>query len=156
MQNFACGLLGFNQYGLLSSIRRVINPRFDLTSPLISGLFYLAPGAGFLMGSTIGGRVSDHTVKRYMRKRNGLRLPQDRLKSSLPAIFLVLPAGTLVFGWSLQREAGGMALPIVSSFCEGLGLMWSFSGLNTYSAGEFVDAFWGGLKRRAVVWIVLC
>ncbi|KAK6222560.1 major facilitator superfamily transporter [Colletotrichum tabaci] len=132
--NFACGLLGFNQYGLLSSIRRVINPRFDLTSPLISGLFYLAPGAGFLMGSTIGGRVSDHTVKRYMRKRNGLRLPQDRLKSSLPAIFLVLPAGTLVFGWSLQREAGGMALPIVSSFCEGLGLMWSFSGLNTYSA----------------------
>ncbi|GKT57895.1 major facilitator superfamily transporter [Colletotrichum tofieldiae] len=134
--NFACGLLGFNQYGLLSSIRRVINPRFDLSSPLISGLFYLAPGAGFLMGSTIGGRVSDHTVKRYIRKRNGLRLPQDRLKSSLPAIFLVLPAGTLIFGWSLQKEVGGMALPIISSFFQGLGLMWSFSGLNTYSAGR--------------------
>ncbi|KAK2049729.1 major facilitator superfamily transporter [Colletotrichum somersetense] len=132
--NFACGLLGFNQYGLLSSIRRVINPRFNLTSPLISGLFYLAPGAGFLIGSTIGGRISDHTVKRYIRKRNGLRLPQDRLNSSLPAIFIVLPAGTLIFGWSLQKEVGGVALPVISSFFQGLGLMWSFSGLNTYSA----------------------
>ncbi|TDZ17081.1 Efflux pump rdc3 [Colletotrichum orbiculare MAFF 240422] len=132
--NITCGLLGFNQYGLLSSVRRVINPRFDLTSPLISGLFYLAPGAGFLMGSTIGGRLSDHTVKRYIRKRNGLRLPQDRLKSSLPAIFVLLPLGTLVYGWSVQQELGGMALPIVSSFCQGFGLMWSFSGLNTYSA----------------------
>ncbi|GKT46353.1 efflux pump rdc3 [Colletotrichum spaethianum] len=143
--NFACGLLGFNQYGLLSSIRRVINPRFDLTSPLISGLFYLAPGAGFLMGSTIGGRVSDHTVKRYIRKRNGLRLPQDRLKSSLPAIFIVLPAGTLIFGWSLQKEVGGMALPIISSFFQGLGLMWSFSGLNTYSAEALPE------RRTAVI-----
>ncbi|OLN85267.1 Dityrosine transporter 1-like protein 3 [Colletotrichum chlorophyti] len=132
--NFACGLLAFNQYGLLSSVRRVINPRFELTSPLISGLFYLAPGAGFLMGSTVGGRISDHTVKRYMRKRNGLRLPQDRLNSSLPAIFLILPIGTLIYGWSVQKEAGGMPLPIVSSFFQGLGLMWSFSGLNTYSA----------------------
>ncbi|KAF9870953.1 major facilitator superfamily transporter [Colletotrichum karsti] len=132
--NITCGLLGFNQYGLLSSVRRVINPRFDLTSPLISGLFYLAPGAGFLMGSTLGGRLSDHTVKRYMRKRNGLRLPQDRLNSSLPAIFIILPAGTLIYGWSVQKEVGGMALPIVSSFFQGLGLMWSFSGLNTYSA----------------------
>lgn len=89
------------------------------------------------MGSTLGGRVSDHTVKRYIRKRNGLRVPQDRLNSSLPAIFLVLPAGTLIYGWSVQKEVGGMALPIVGAFIQGLGLMWSFSGLNTYSAGEF-------------------
>ncbi|KXH34003.1 major facilitator superfamily transporter [Colletotrichum simmondsii] len=143
--NFACGLLGFNQYGLLSSIRRVINPRFGLTTPLISGLFYLAPGAGFLMGSTIGGRVSDHTVKRYIRKRNGLRLPQDRLKSSLPAIFFVLPAGTLIYGWSVQKEVGGIALPIISCFFEGLGLMWSFSGLNTYSAEAMPE------RRTAVI-----
>ncbi|KAL0941954.1 major facilitator superfamily transporter [Colletotrichum truncatum] len=132
--NITCGLLGFNQYGLLSSVRRVINPRFGLTSPLISGLFYLAPGAGFLLGSTLGGRLSDHTVKRYIRKRNGLRLPQDRLRSSLPAVFIILPLGTLLYGWSVQKELGGMALPIVSSFIQGLGLMWSFSGLNTYSA----------------------
>ncbi|CAM1501484.1 Fc.00g034680.m01.CDS01 [Cosmosporella sp. VM-42] len=134
LANLTCGLLSFNQYGLLSSVRRVINPRFNLTSPLSSGLFYLAPGAGFLIGSTIGGKLSDQTVKRYIRKRNGLRLPEDRLNSSLPAILVVLPLGTLLYGWSVQNRLGGMALPIVSSFAQGVGLMASFSGLNTFSA----------------------
>ncbi|KAF7561860.1 hypothetical protein G7046_g2288 [Stylonectria norvegica] len=134
LANVACGFLGFNQYGLLSSVRRVINPRFHLTSPLSSGLFYLAPGAGMLIGSIIGGKVSDIAVKRYMRKRNGLRLPEDRLNSSIPAILFVLPFGTLLYGWSVDRDAGGMAVPIVGAFIEGFGLMASFSGLNTYSA----------------------
>ncbi|KAK2739370.1 major facilitator superfamily transporter [Colletotrichum kahawae] len=134
MADFACGLLGFNQYALIASIRRVINPRFNLTTPLISGLFYLAPGAGFLLGSMIGGALSDRTVRQYIQKRNGLRLPQDRLNACLPAFFFLLPLGTLVFGWSLQLEVGGMVLPVISSFVQGFGLMWSFSGLNTYAA----------------------
>ncbi|VZH92380.1 unnamed protein product [Fusarium fujikuroi] len=134
LANIACGLLGFNQYGLLSSIRRVINPRFNLTSPLSSGLFYLAPGAGFLVGSTVGGKVSDVIVKRYMRKRNGQRIPEDRLNSSLVSVLIILPLGTLLYGWSVYHRLGGMALPIISAFIQGFGLMASFSGLNTYAA----------------------
>lgn len=134
LADIACGLLSFNQYGLLSSIRFSVGERFGLNTPLTSGLFYLAPGGGFLLGSTIGGRISDHTVKRYLVKRNGLRLPRDRLRSGLGAMFLVLPLGTLLFGWGLQDNIGGMALPAVSAFFAGAGLMWSFSGLNTYSA----------------------
>ncbi|KAF4446754.1 hypothetical protein F53441_9688 [Fusarium austroafricanum] len=134
LANIACGLLGFNQYGLLSSVRRVINPRFDLTSPLSSGLFYLAPGAGFLTGSTVGGKISDVVVKRYMRKRNGQRIPEDRLNSSLPSVLIILPLGTLLYGWSVQKRLGGMPLPVISAFVEGFGLMASFSGLNTYAA----------------------
>ncbi|KAH7200437.1 acyl transferase/acyl hydrolase/lysophospholipase [Fusarium oxysporum] len=134
LANIACGLLGFNQYGLLSSIRRVINPRFNLTSPLASGLFYLAPGAGFLVGSTVGGKISDVVVKRYMRKRNGQRIPEDRLNSSLASVLIILPLGTLLYGWSVYHRLGGMALPIVSAFIQGFGLMASFSGLNTYAA----------------------
>ncbi|KAH7230505.1 acyl transferase/acyl hydrolase/lysophospholipase [Fusarium redolens] len=134
LANIACGLLGFNQYGLLSSIRRVINPRFNLTSPLASGLFYLAPGAGFLIGSTVGGKISDVVVKRYMRKHNGQRIPEDRLNSSLVSVLIILPLGTLLYGWSVYHRLGGMALPIVSAFIQGFGLMASFSGLNTYAA----------------------
>ncbi|KAM0276640.1 hypothetical protein ACHAQH_006549 [Verticillium albo-atrum] len=132
--NITCGLLSFNQYGLLGSIRSALTTRFGPSSPLTSGLFYLAPGAGFLLGSTIGGRLSDHTVRRYIRKRNGLRLPRDRLKSGLPAVFIVLPLGTLLFGWSLEKEVGGMVVPAVGAFLAGFGLMASFSGLNTYAA----------------------
>lgn len=117
-------------------MRRIINPRFGLSSPLESGLFYLAPGAGFLIGSTLGGKLSDQIVKVYIRKRNGLRLPEDRLNSSLPAILVVLPFGTLLYGWSVKNELGGMALPVVASFIQGVGLMASFSALNTYAAGK--------------------
>jgi hypothetical protein len=141
LQNIACGLLGFNQYGLLSSIRRVINPRFNFTSPLASGLFYLAPGAGFLVGSTVGGKISDVVVKRYMRKRNGQRIPEDRLNSSLVSVLIILPLGTLLYGWSVYHRLGGMALPIVSAFIQGFGLMASFSGLNTYAAGKSINRY---------------
>jgi MFS family permease len=114
---------------------------------LESGLFYLAPGAGFLIGSTIGGKISDQAVKYYKKKRNGQRLPEDRLNSSLPSILVVLPLGTLLYGWSVQNKIGGMALPIVASFTQGVGLMASFSALNTYSAGKSV--------RTIVSWPVL-
>lgn len=128
--------MGVNQYGLMSSVRRVVNPRFNLTTPLSSGLFYLAPGSGMLLGAIVGGRLSDRTVRYFIKKRNGYRRPEDRLHSSLPAVFLILPLGTLLYGWSVQDKVGGMALPIVGAFIEGFGLMVSFSSLNTYSAGE--------------------
>ncbi|KAI9373571.1 major facilitator superfamily domain-containing protein [Aspergillus egyptiacus] len=129
-----CGLLSTTLYALLSSARQIFNPRFHLSSALVSGLFYLSPGAGFLVGSILGGRLSDATVRKYIQRRNGLRLPQDRLNSGLVMLFGVLPAATLVYAWTLQTERGGMAVPIVSGFFAGVGLMGGFNGLNTYTA----------------------
>ncbi|KAM0098527.1 hypothetical protein ACP6JE_006904 [Aspergillus fumigatus] len=129
-----CGLLAIFQYGLLTSAREIFNPRFNLTSALVSGLFYLVPGAGFLLGSIIGGRLSDRTVKRYIARRGGLRLPQDRLNSGLAMLCGVLPVAVLVYGWTLEKRAGGMAVPIIAAFWAGVGLMGSFNGLNTYAA----------------------
>ncbi|KAI9367400.1 major facilitator superfamily domain-containing protein [Aspergillus egyptiacus] len=139
LSDLTCGFLAITQYGMITSIRHIINPRFDLTTPLVSGLFYLAPGAGFIVGSLGGGRLSDHTVKRYIAKRNGVRLPKDRLNSGLPYMFLLLPVSMLLFGWCLQEEFGGLALPIVLAFLIGAGLMGAWNGLNTYSA-EVVPA----------------
>lgn len=135
LTNVTCGFLGITQYGLLTSIRHIINPRFHLTTPLVSGLFYLAPGLGFIMGAIIGGRLSDHTVKTYIKKRGGLRLPKDRLNSSLVYIVGVLPISILLYGWALQKTLGGLALPIVMAFWIGTGLMGAWNALNTYSAG---------------------
>ncbi|KAL2866440.1 putative MFS transporter [Aspergillus lucknowensis] len=128
-----CGLLSTFLYALLSSSRTIFNPRFNLSSALVSGLFYLAPGAGFLVGSILGGRLSDATVRKYILRR-GFRLPQDRLNSGLFMLFLVLPGATLVYAWTLQEEVGGMVVPIIAGFVGGVGLMGSFNGLNTYAA----------------------
>ncbi|KAH8901298.1 putative MFS transporter [Thozetella sp. PMI_491] len=129
-----CGFLAATQYGLLSSVRHIVNPRFNLTTPLVSGLFYISPGIGFLVGSIVGGRLSDRAVKHYIEKRNGIRLPKDRLNGGLVGLFIVLPISMLLFGWSLQQKLGGLALPIVAAFWIGIGLMGTFNGLNTYAA----------------------
>ncbi|KAF5866674.1 hypothetical protein ETB97_010769 [Aspergillus alliaceus] len=117
--DLTCGLLATFQYSLLTSARSIFNPRFHLTTALVSGLFYLAPGAGFLVGSIIGGKLSDRT---------------DRLNSGLITLFAVLPVSTLIYGWTLQEEKGGMVVPILGAFFAGWGLMGSFNTLNTYVA----------------------
>jgi MFS family permease len=136
LADLACGFLAVTQYGLLTSVRHIINPRFDLTTPMVSGLFYIAPGAGFIVGSLVGGRLSDRTVKQYIEKRGGLRLPKDRLNSSLIHMFVVLPGSMLLYGWGLDKQFGGLALPIVMAFWIGVGLMGAWNGLNTYTAGR--------------------
>ncbi|TLS27028.1 hypothetical protein PpBr36_04086 [Pyricularia pennisetigena] len=132
--HLSCGLASFNLYSLLSSIRSSVAPRFNLTTPVSSGLFYLAPGIGFMVGNLVGGPLSDYTVRKWIVKRGGVRLPSDRLRSCLPATLVLAPAGTLAFGWSIQERAGDMALPIVATFFQGIGLMDAFNGLNTYAA----------------------
>ncbi|KAL5048456.1 major facilitator superfamily domain-containing protein [Aspergillus fruticulosus] len=128
-----CGLLATYLYALLSSARTIFNPRFNLTSALVSGLFYLAPGSGFLVSSLLGGRLSDIAVRRFIAQW-GFRLPQDRLNSGLIMLSLVLPGATLIYAWTLDQEVGGMAVPIIAGFVGGVGLMGSFNGLNTYAA----------------------
>lgn len=103
---------------------------------MYSGLFFLAPGVGFLAGSVVAGHLSDRCVVRYKARRDGVRLAEDRLNSSLPWVFIVLPLGTLLYGWSVDQEVGGMGLPISASFIQGFGLMAAFNGLNTYAAGK--------------------
>lgn len=88
-----------------------------------------------MIGSIVGGKLSDRTVRRYIQKRNGVRIPQDRLNSGLITLFGVLPMSTLIYGWTLQKEVGGMPVPVIFAFLAGLGLMGSFNGLNTYTAG---------------------
>ena len=122
----------WNMYSLLTPIRYVLNPRFGLTSPLQGGLFYIAPGGGYLIGTFFGGRwvrpsslphftptnhnppiQADHVVKRYIKKR-GHRIPEDRLNSCLPALGFVIPVCMLIYGWSIEKEVGGIPLPVVS------------------------------------------
>lgn len=139
LADLACGLLAVTQYALLTSVRLAINPRFNLTTPLISGLFYISPGVGFIVGSLVGGRLSDRTVKRWIAKRNGLRLPKDRLNSGIAYLFFILPISVLLYGWGLDEEFGGLTLAIIMTFWIGVGLMGAWNGLNTYTSGKIFN-----------------
>jgi len=134
-------------YSLLTPIRYILNPRFNLTSPIETGLFYIAPGAGYLLGTFGGGRYADHVVKKYILKR-GRRVPEDRLRSCLPFLGLIIPGCMIVYGWSIEKEVGGIPLPVIMMFLQGVAQLFCFPSLNTYcvdvmqgKGGEVIGKF---------------
>ncbi|KAI2716666.1 hypothetical protein CBS147354_6934 [Penicillium roqueforti] len=129
----AAGALVWNQYSLLTPIRYVLNPRFHLTSPIETGLFYIAPGCGYLVGTLMGGRWADHTVKKWIRKRGGVRVPEDRLKSCLIFLGVVIPGCILIYGWTVDKAVGGIPVPVLAMFFQGVAQLFCFPSLNTYS-----------------------
>jgi MFS family permease len=134
-------------YSLLTPIRYILNPRFNLNSPIETSLFYLAPGFGYLLGTFFGGRYADYIVKKYILKR-GRRIPEDRLRSCLPFLGLIIPGCMVVYGWSIQKEVGGIPLPVIMMFLQGVAQLFCFPSLNTYcvdvmqgKGGEVIGKF---------------
>jgi MFS family permease len=109
----------------------VLNPRFHLTSPIQSGLFYIAPGCGYLLGTFFGGRWADYIVKKWIAKK-GRRVPEDRLRSCYAFVGVIIPACMLIYGWSVEKEVGGVALPVAAMFVQGVAQLFCFPSLNTY------------------------
>ncbi|EXJ87963.1 hypothetical protein A1O1_04890 [Capronia coronata CBS 617.96] len=131
LAGLASSSLVWNMYSLLTPIRYVLNPRFHLTSPIQSGLFYIAPGCGYLLGTFFGGRWADHIVKKWMRKK-GRRVPEDRLRSCYAFIGGAIPACMLIYGWSVEKKVGGIPLPVIAMFIQGVSQLFCFPSLNTY------------------------
>jgi len=132
LTSFTSSTIIWNMYTLLTPIRYVLNPRFNLTSPLLGGLFYLAPGLGYLAGTFYGGRFADLVVRHFIRKRGGERVPEDRLYSSLPFLGVCIPVCVLIYGWAVDRAVGGIPLVVVPLFLQGFAQLFCFPSLNTY------------------------
>ncbi|KAL6233683.1 major facilitator superfamily domain-containing protein [Aspergillus navahoensis] len=109
-----CGLLTTYLYALLSSARTIFNPRFNLTSALVSGLFYLAPGSGFLVGSVLGGRLSDITVRKYIARRGLEALPSHRAEAV---------AGKYIIQYLFSAGASALVVPLI----DRIGVGWTFT-----------------------------
>jgi hypothetical protein len=121
-------------YSLVTPIRYVLDPRFNLTSPLQAGLFYLAPGLGYFFGTFFGGSYADFIVKRWIKKR-GKRIPEDRLRAGLLPFFFVLPGTIMIYGWSVDKEKGGIAVPVLAMFFNAFSQLLVFPSVNTYCTG---------------------
>lgn len=132
MAALASSSLVWNMYSLLTPIRYVLNPRFNLTTPIQSGLFYLAPGCGYILGTFFGGRYADYITISWTAKRGGIRVPEDRLRSALPFMGIVIPVCMLLYGWSVEKRFGGIALPVIMMFLQGVAQLFCFPSLNTY------------------------
>ncbi|KAL2850752.1 major facilitator superfamily domain-containing protein [Aspergillus pseudoustus] len=72
-------------------------------TPLQTGLVYISPFVGGLLGTAVAGKISDIIV-RYMTRRNGgIYEPEFRLVMAAP-IALSTTIGLMGFGWSAQEK----------------------------------------------------
>ncbi|KAF9287562.1 hypothetical protein BGZ68_001659 [Mortierella alpina] len=77
------------------------------------GLTYLGAGAGSVMGSVLGGKMSDLSLMRAQRKNGGDLVLEDRLSVNMwIAGFAIVPLGALLFGWGAEKHLS-IAVPIV-------------------------------------------
>ncbi|KAH8426559.1 putative MFS transporter [Aspergillus melleus] len=68
---------------------------------LQTGLVYISPFVGGLLGTIVAGRVSDVIVKFMTRRNGGVYEPEFRLVMAIP-IALSTTIGLMAFGWSAE------------------------------------------------------
>jgi hypothetical protein len=59
-------------------------------------------------------------------------VPEDRLKSAVPFMGGVIPTCMLVYGWCIEKRKGGVAVPVLAMFIQGVAQLFCFPSLNVY------------------------
>ena len=70
------------------------------------------------------GRVSDHIVIKWRRKRKGVWYPEDRLRAAIVPMAVLIPLSLLAFGLVNKLVDGnqGLVLSLVCQFVNGGGV----------------------------------
>jgi MFS family permease len=72
-------------------------------TPLATGLVYISPFVGGVLGTAVAGKVSDVVVRALSRRNGGIYEPEFRLVMAIPiAIFTTI--GLMGYGWSVQER----------------------------------------------------
>ncbi len=70
---------------------------------LQTGLVYISPFVGGILGTAVAGKVSDIIVKAMARRNGGLYEPEFRLVMAIP-VAVTTVIGLMGFGWSAQNN----------------------------------------------------
>lgn len=74
--------------------------RYNFTA-MQTGLVYISPFVGAVLGTAVAGKVSDILVRAMARRNGGLYEPEFRLIMALP-ILITTCMGLVGFGWSVE------------------------------------------------------
>lgn len=77
--------------------------------------------------------MSDTTVARWIERRSGKFVPEDRLRAALIAGGFVTPLTLIGIGLSMQfwTSTGGLAMSIILLFFSGIGVSSSYASCLT-------------------------
>ncbi|XWW95661.1 hypothetical protein V2A60_003627 [Cordyceps javanica] len=79
------------------------NPETYNFTALQTGLVYVSPFVGGILGTGVAGKISDIIVKAMARRNGGLYEPEFRLVMTIP-ILITTCIGLMGFGWSAEDQ----------------------------------------------------
>lgn len=86
---------------LSESVSVIYRQGYYQFNALQTGLIYISPFIGGVLGTAVAGKISDIIVKAMSRRNGGLYEPEFRLVMAIP-ITITTVIGLMGFGWSAQ------------------------------------------------------
>ncbi|KIJ12566.1 Drug:H+ antiporter-1 family protein [Paxillus involutus ATCC 200175] len=120
----ANGFVLVSDFVLLIPLAYTIGVRYNITSDALIGACFLPNGLGNLIGAPISGYLSDMVVRRWKDKRNGVWIPEDRLRATYVGGLILVPLSVVAAGLTTTYIDGpvGLAINLVCLFTNGLGV----------------------------------
>ncbi|KAI9022389.1 major facilitator superfamily domain-containing protein [Hyaloraphidium curvatum] len=115
-------------FSIPATLPRIYATKYGL-SPAGNGLVLMSTGVGSILGSLVGGQLTDRGFK-WFKALRGLPVAEDRLRSSYLGL-LAVPSGLLIYGMCTQFSpsiAGG----VVGLAVQGFGSMLVSTSTNSY------------------------
>ncbi|KAI9033440.1 major facilitator superfamily domain-containing protein [Hyaloraphidium curvatum] len=124
-------------WSLNSMLPYIYTNAYGFTSSMV-GAAMAATACGNLCGSLFGGYYADMTIIKWKRRRNGIMVAEDRLRTTWLA-GLCVPIGLLLFGWAPAKGLT-VAMAIIGQFLIGYGTLSATSSENTFLIDCFSDS----------------
>ncbi|KAM3162953.1 MFS domain-containing protein [Lachancea thermotolerans] len=117
-------------YAFSVTFSHFLREDYGLTNLQI-GACYVCPGVALLLGSIIGGHLSDYFRKLWVKRHNGEKFPSEkRLVLQIWGLLLNI-CGCVGYGWSVQFHHH-LVVVLVFSFFTAFGMTWCSNTSMTY------------------------
>ncbi|KAF8129158.1 major facilitator superfamily domain-containing protein [Boletus edulis] len=124
-----------SDYALLVPIAYTVGAKYGIESEGLVGALFLPNGFGNFVGSSLAGRISDKMVRRAKEKRNGVWVPEDRLRAVWIGGLVLVPISVTLSGFTTAYVDGtvGLIINLVCFFTNGIGVDMVLTPIGAYT-----------------------
>ncbi|KIP04582.1 hypothetical protein PHLGIDRAFT_120572 [Phlebiopsis gigantea 11061_1 CR5-6] len=129
------GLVVLTDYVLLVPIAYTLAAKYHITNEAIIGALCIPVGIGNIIGSMSAGRLSDHLVVSWRKRRGGVWCPEDRLRATTLGGIVLAPLSIIGSGIITQYCDDSLPMMFLNFFClfvNGIGVSAVFNPGNAY------------------------
>ncbi|KAI5901457.1 Multidrug transporter DTR1 [Candida parapsilosis] len=122
------GMLFASFYGVMVTFSHILQDHYSFNDVQTS-LSYLCPGCALIIGSTIGGWLSDKLRGRIIAQSR-IYVPENRFSIQVAGLFLSM-TGLIGYAWTVDKHAPVWSI-FIFTFLSGFGMTWVFVATTTY------------------------